>query len=388
MDLDSKVTLKDRVCQITWGWYSMSMATGGIAVLLYRTPHKFTGLETIGKIIYILNLFLFLAVTTCMILRFVSKRSALKESFQSGHETYFASTCLLSIATIILGAESYGSNSCGPWLQVALRIVFWIYVALSTLLAISHNWYLYHLAMAKKQPFPIVQLLPSFPAMLSGTIASSIAASQPRDQALPILIGGVTLQGFGFIKSLLIYGEYQYFLAKRGLPERSKRPQMFIAVGPWSFTALALIGMAKEAVEIFPSRYIISYADPESIGSVTLSTGDIAVMMASFVAIFVWTMAFFHFCIALVSVLASARVFGGEGAPPMSVVYWAMVFPNTGFVIATISIGQVLQSEGILWVSSIMTVLQVAMWLGVGITTIVAIVRRKMLWPEDVKRCA
>jgi tellurite resistance protein TehA-like permease len=364
------------------------MATGGIAVLLYRTPHQFTGLEIIGKIIYIFNLVLFLAITSCMILRFLAKPSALKESFQSGHETYFAPTCLLSIATIILGAESYGSSSCGPWLQVALRIVFWIYVALSTLLAIFHNWYLYHLAMAKQQPFPIVQLLPSFPAMLSGTIASSIAASQPREQALPILIGGVTLQGFGFIMSLLIYGEYQYYLAKHGLPEPSKRPQMFIAVGPCSFTALALIGMAKEAVEIFPLRYIISYADPESIGSVTVSTGDIAMVIASFFAIFVWTMAFFHFCIALISVFASAGIFGGEGVPGVSVVYWAMVFPNTGFIIATISIGQVLQSEGILWVSSVMTVLQVAMWLGVGVATILGIARRQILWPEDAKRSA
>jgi tellurite resistance protein TehA-like permease len=388
MNLDGSVTLKDRVCQITWGWYSLSMATGGMAVLLYRTPHQFTGLEIIGKIIYIFNLLLFLAITSCMILRFLAKPSALKKSFQSGHETYFAPTCLLSIATIILGAETYGSSSCGPWLQVALRIVFWIYAALSTLLAIFHNWYLYHLAMAKQQPFPVVQLLPSFPAMLSGTIASSIAASQPREQALPILIGGVTLQGFGFIMSLLIYGEYQYFLAKHGLPEPSKRPQMFIAVGPCSFTALALIGMAKEAVEIFPLRYIISYADPESVGSAAVSTGDISMVIASFFAIFVWTMAFFHFCIALVSVLASAGIFGGEGAPGISVVYWSMVFPNTGFIIATISIGQALQSEGILWVSSVMTVLQVAMWLGVGGATILGIARRQILWPEDVKRSA
>ncbi|KAE8408877.1 hypothetical protein BDV37DRAFT_237484 [Aspergillus pseudonomiae] len=27
-----KVSLKERLCQVTCGWYSMSMATGGIAV--------------------------------------------------------------------------------------------------------------------------------------------------------------------------------------------------------------------------------------------------------------------------------------------------------------------------------------------------------------------
>jgi tellurite resistance protein TehA-like permease len=361
------------------------MATGGIAVLLYRTPHQFTGLEIIGKIVYIFNLALFLAITACMGLRFISRPSAVKESFRDCNESYFAPTCLLAIATIILGAEAYGTSACGPWLQVALRIVFWIYVALATLMAVFHNWYLYHLSMGHHQPFPIVRLLPSFPAMLSGTIASSIATNQPRDQALPILIGGVTLQGFGFIMSLLIYAEYQYFLAKHGLPERAERPQMFIAVGPWSFTALALIGMAKEAVKVFPSRYIVSFADPQSPESVPVSTGDIALVIASFFAIFVWTMAFFHFCIAAISVLASTKMLGGAGAPSMAVVWWSMVFPNTGFIIATISIGQVLQSPAILWVSSVMTVLQVIMWLAVGGATIIAVARRRMLWPEDVK---
>ncbi|KGO70700.1 C4-dicarboxylate transporter/malic acid transport protein [Penicillium expansum] len=386
MFLADRVTLKERLCQIKWGWYSMSMATGGISVLLYRTPHQFTGLEIIGKIIYIFNLAFFLAITSCMAVRFISRPVALKESFRDGNESYYAPTCLLAIATIILGAVGYGTSACGPWLQIALGIVFWIYVALSTLSAIFHNWYLYHLAMASQQPFPIAQLLPSFPAMLSGTIASSIAANQPRDQAIPILIGGATLQGFGFIMSLLIYAEYQYFLAKHGLPERAKRPQMFIAVGPWSFTALALIGMAKEAVKALPSRYIISYADPMSTGNTTVSTGDIALVIASFFAIFVWTMAFFHLCIAAISILASAKMFGGAGAPPMSVVYWGMVFPNTGFIIATISIGEVLQSPAILWVTSVLTVLQVMMWLGVGCATILAVARRQMLWPEGVKR--
>ena len=43
------------------------------------------------------------------------------------------------------------------------------------------------------------------------------------------------------------------------------------------------------------------------------------------------------------------------------------MFPNTGLVIATVSIEQVLQSEALLWVSSLMTVLQVSIWLAVGL---------------------
>ncbi|KAJ5566692.1 uncharacterized protein N7459_010074 [Penicillium hispanicum] len=359
------------------------MATGGIAILLSETPHRFTGLEIIGKIIYIVNLILFFTITFCMGLRFLVQPIASKESLQDRNETYFAPTCLLAIATIIIGAEAYGSSSCGPWLQDAMRVAFWIYCAICFLWAIFHNWYLFHRGMASHQPFPIIRLLPSFPAMLSGTIASSIATNQPRHQALSILIGGITMQGFGFIISLFIYGEYHYFLNKHGLPPRHERPEMFIAVGPWSFTALALIGMAEEAVEKFPSHYIITSMSPPSTGSVSANTGNITLIIASLIAIFIWSMAFFHFCIAMVSVLASSRIFGGAGLVGMSLPYWSMVFPNTGFVIATIRIGEVLQSEAILWVSSIMTVLQVAVWLAAGLATIVAVMKRQMLWPEE-----
>ncbi|KAB8225080.1 voltage-dependent anion channel [Aspergillus novoparasiticus] len=381
-----KVFLRERLCQVTWGWYSMSMATGGIAVLLYNTPHQFTGLETIGKIVYIFNLVLFLSISLCLSFRFLTNSSALKESFQHSNETHFVGTCLLAFATIIIGAESYGTSACGPWLQIALRIVFWIYVAISIIEAIFHNWYLYHHSMASEQPFALVRLLPSFPAMLSGTIASVIASKQPQKHALPIIIGGTTLQGFGFLMSLFIYGEYFYRLNKSGLPKPSERPEMFIAVGPWSFTALALIGMANAAVEKFPVRYIISYADSSSRETVTVTTGDIAMVIAALAGIFLWAIAFFCLCIAIASVLALCKLLGGGGAPGMSLPYWSMVFPNTGFVIATIRIGQVLQSEAVLWVASAMTILQVAIWLIASVATIWAVWTRRMLWPADAEQ--
>ncbi|KAL4781128.1 voltage-dependent anion channel [Aspergillus varians] len=373
--MDSKPTsIRDRLCQVAWSWYSMSMATGGIAVLLYNTPHQFPGLNTIGKIFYIFNLVLFFAISFCLAVRFLSRSSALTESFQDPDETHFVATCPLALATIIIGASSYGTEACGPWLPVALRVVFWIYVAVAMLQAIVHNWYLYHAHMAHAQPFAIVRLLPSFPAMLSGTIASVLASNQPDDQAVTMIIGGTTLQGFGFTMCLFIYAEYFYRMNKDGLPPAAQRPAMFIAVGPWSFTALALIGLADAAVEKFPAGYLIASASGDP---VAVATGQIALVLASLTAIFLWTLAFYCLCVAILSLVTPCRALGGDGGvAPMSIVYWSMVFPNTGFVMATIKIGQVLQSEAVLWVSSVLTVLQVAIWLGVGTATVWMLVRR------------
>ncbi|KAL2849263.1 voltage-dependent anion channel [Aspergillus pseudoustus] len=363
--MEKKTSIRDRVSQVTWGWFSISMATGGIAVLLYNTPHRFAGLETIGKIVYIFNLVLFKAISLCLAIRFVSRRAALKGSFQHPNETHFIATCPLALATIILGASTYGTPACGPWLITALRVVFWIYVALSTLQAILHNWYLYHLHLASKQPFAIPRLLPSFPAMLSGTIASVLASHQPAHHAVPILVAGITLQGFGFVMSLFIYAEYFYRLNKDGLPAATERPELFIAVGPWSFTALAVIGMAEGAVQKVPVDWLISSSSPESLSSIAPTAAQVSLILASLVAIFLWFLAFYSLCIAILSMFSLCRVFGGQGVPPMSLPWWSMVFPNTGFVIATIRIGTVLQSEAVLWVASAMTILQVAVWLAV-----------------------
>ena len=40
-----------------------------------------------------------------------------------------------------------------------------------------------------------------------------------------------------------------------------------------------------------------------------------------------------------------------------SLVNWAIVFPNVGFTIAVIDIGEQLESQGIQWVGSIMSIL-------------------------------
>lgn len=57
------------------------------------------------------------------------------------------------------------------------------------------------------------------------------------------------------------------------------------------------------------------------------------------------------------------------------------MFPNVGFTIATIQIGDALVSEGVKWVASGMTIVLVAVWLFVGCTHVRAVWKREILWP-------
>jgi len=199
--------------------------------------------------------------------------------------------------------------------------------------------------------------------MLSGTIASLIAPDQPPEQRLPIIIAGVTFQGLGILVSMIMYPIYLGHLMVDGLPAIDLRPGMFISVGPPCFTSLALIGMGNA----LPPNYSFFASHPIAI--------EVLQTVALFTACFLWSLGFWFFCISLISAV------GGIPKMTFHLTWWAFVFPNVGFTIATIEIGREFESEGILWVGSGMTVLVVLGWMFVFVSHMTAVWRHKILWP-------
>lgn len=80
----------------------------------------------------------------------------------------------------------------------------------------------YHLLFTGKpltlQSMTPAWILPVFPIMLSGTVASVISGSQPPHQAIPILVAGTTFQGLGILISVFMYSNYIGRLMSSGLP--------------------------------------------------------------------------------------------------------------------------------------------------------------------------
>ncbi|KAH0386262.1 hypothetical protein KCU89_g17102, partial [Aureobasidium melanogenum] len=64
-----------------------------------------------------------------------------------------------------------------------------------------------------------------------------------------------------------------------------------------------------------------------------------------------------------------------------SLVNWALVFPNTGFTIAVIDIGEQFQSQGVMWVGSIMSIFIFIAWFFTIIFHAKAVLTRRMMMP-------
>ncbi|KAI9731823.1 MAG: hypothetical protein M1818_007688 [Claussenomyces sp. TS43310] len=371
-DLDGwHVGFKERMHHFTWTWFTLTMSTGGLALLLSATPHRFNGLNTIGTVFFILNLVFFVILVAGISARFYMFPGTFTRSIYHPTESLLFPTPFLTIAVIIGGIQKYGVPHSGPWLLQTERVLFWIYCAISFAVAISQYYILFTGRNHTVQNMTPSWILPVFPVMLAGTIGGMIAGSQPAEKAMPIIVAGVTFQGLGMMVSSLMYSLYLGRLMSDGLPEPDLRPGMFIAVGPPAFTGLALIGLSKAV----PANY--SYFETFPAARETVQT------IATFTAVFLWSLSFWLFAISLMSCLFAIR------AMKFHLTWWSFVFPNVGFTIATIDIGEQLQSEGILWLGSAMTCILVGMWFFVIICHIKAVLNKEIMWPgkdEDAEK--
>ncbi|KAK1247669.1 hypothetical protein MKX07_000557 [Trichoderma sp. CBMAI-0711] len=354
-----KLPIRQRLQHFTWAWYTLPMSTGGLSLLIYAQPYQFAGERVIGLVVYIINLIIFSLVTMAMMARFFLHAGEFVRSITHPREGFFVPTFFLSLATIITSTQRYAIPDDHPILEPAVKIAFWVYVALTAVLALGQYSYVFAAHNLSLKTFMPTLILPIFPIMLSGTIASVIAGTQPEFDAMPILVAGLTCQGLGMSVAILMYAHMIGRLLQFGLPNREHRPGLFMCVGPPAFTALALVGMANGV--------------PEGISELGIDKSVIQVV-AILVAVFLWALSFWWFGIAVIAVVSSPPKYFHLG-------WWAMVFPNTGFTLATISIAKELLSPSLQWVTIGMSCCIFTIFIFVFVNHVRAVVIQDIMYP-------
>jgi len=305
----------------------------------------------------------YIVITALISYRFVKYPGTFTKSLTHPTESFFFGAALLSSATIIGSMGYYGAESCGPWLGVAYRVLFWIYFAAAISLFIGQYYMLFINPAIRAEDLNPAWDLPILPTMLAGTVASIGAPLQPVSQAIPIIVAGLTAQGLGMLVSLVMLSNYAMRMIQYGLPSPNARPAMFIAVGPPAFTALAMIELANAwpVTRDFAGSSIIAIQAMR--------------IFATFSAVFIWGLALWIFVISALACIAARKQLS------FHLNWWAFVFPNVGFTISVIAIGKEFQSQGVLWVGSVMTILLVCVYLYVLANNVYAVLAKRILYP-------
>jgi tellurite resistance protein TehA-like permease len=66
-------------------------------------------------------------------LRFIVHRGSFERSFLEPSESLFIPASVISVGIILMTIAQYGIPETGRWLQVAFKVLFWIYAALAFL---------------------------------------------------------------------------------------------------------------------------------------------------------------------------------------------------------------------------------------------------------------
>ncbi|WPB06861.1 uncharacterized protein RHO25_011521 [Cercospora beticola] len=338
----------------TFSWFTCTQSTGGISILLSSSPKTFPGLTTIGTIIFLFNIALFILFTFLLILRWKYNPGLIRKSFTTPPECYFFGSFWLTLATMIINMERYGTPHCGLWLVTTIRILFWLYAGISLTSATVHMVIISKYVDIKVLDFPSPAFILILNAMLTGTAAGAIAQSQPVEQRVPIMVAGVAYQGLGWIMCVIFLTFVFGNLLERGWPVVDLRGGLFIMVGTAGFTIVALIGCARAA----PADYGYFATHPIA--------GEVLLIVATWTGIFLWLFCVFVFGVAFLIIMAGLfEKREGKWRIDMSWnnASWALIFPNVGWVLGTVYLGEELQSEAIAWVSVAMIIALVAVWL-------------------------
>ena len=213
-----------------------------------------------------------------------------------------------------------------------------------------------------------IWIFPVYPLLIIGPHAGVLAQTLPQARAFDIIIGGWTLQGIGFLVSMMIYSAYIYRLMTQKLPMESTRPGMFVSVGPAAFTAAGTLGMATGSQTALPAGFM----SDDRLAAVIIET------IALFTSLWIWGLAFWFFFISVGAHWSCVK----HGRMTFTMTWFSYVFPNTALITATFAVGKALKSRAIQIVGCVMTPILIIVWFGVFGMMFRAIYLKQILWPQ------
>lgn len=353
--------------------------------------------------------------------RFYLYPATFKASFRHPTESLFIPASIISVGTILINITQYGVGKAGLWLTTGMVWCFWIYSALAVMFSCGIFLIMYVTSPHSLLPSPHqplsgnlltntprwstqthtisrmtpIWIFPAYPLLIIGPFAGTLAAKTTGSRALAIIVGGYTLQGIGFMVSLMIYSAFLYRLMTQKLPKESLRPGMFVSVGPSGFTIAGLVTMGAQLPRIVaevggafmtasdaspaPSTLTFVISDADAHMTTGLFAAEVSRILANWAGLWLWGLALWFFFVSV----------GAHWTPltnwrmDFGMTWFSFVFPNTALTIATFSVARALDNNRpIEIVGCVLSVALVLVWGFVTGSMVYAVLGKQILWPQ------
>ncbi|KAL5358893.1 sulfite efflux pump SSU1 [Aspergillus floccosus] len=352
------------VRNFTPSWFSVTMGTGIVAILLNTLPYNAHWLYWISVVIFALNVLLFAVGCILSLLRYTLYPEIFRVMIAHPVQSMFLGTVPMGFATIVNMFCFVCVPAWGDWTQ-SVAWGMWIFDAvLSVVTALS----LPFLLMAHPNEFQLssmtaVWLLPIVSCIVAGSSGGIVAGvlTNPQHALWTVLVSYV-LWGMGLPLALMVMVIYLQRLTLHKIPPKAVIVSVFLPLGPLGQSGFGILRLGKVAREVFPQTDTL---DAEA-GAIFYTVGFLS-------ALILWSFGLVWLFFALASIVRSKTF-------PFNIGWWGFTFPLGVFATCTCEMGRELPSQFFRILGTMVSLCVVVLWGVVSVGTLKGVVSGRMFY--------
>ncbi|CAD6443435.1 de0cef8f-ec8b-412b-afe1-d6da64ca230e [Sclerotinia trifoliorum] len=207
------------VRNFTPSWFSVTMGTGIVSILLHNLPYNGAWLKYISIVIFVLNIFLFCTFLLVSLLRYILYPQIWKAMIRHPAQSLFLGTFPMGLATIVNMIVFVCVPAWGPWVVDLAWTLWWVDAVISVATCFYLPFVIMSLHTVELSTMTAAWLLPIVAPIVASASGGIVASVLPNPQhALWTLIISYILFGTGFPLAMTILVIYFQRLTVYKLP--------------------------------------------------------------------------------------------------------------------------------------------------------------------------
>lgn len=342
------------VRNFTPSWFTVTMGTGLVAVLLETFPWNADWLYYLSIIVFCFNIGLFSIFIGVSLIRYTVWPEIWSAMIHHPNQALFVGAVPMSLSTIVNMIVFVCVPAWGIW----TGYFAWALWMVDAILSMASAIYMPFLLIKKTQEADLrmmtaLQLLPVIATVVAAASAGVVAAILPHpQQALATVIVGYVLWGIGVPSSFMLLVIYFQRLAVYKIPPREIIVSTFLPLGPLNMGAFGIMQLGNVALRLFPRT-----------NTILPLAGEIVYTGSVILGLIMWSFSLLWFFFAVASIVHSKKF-------PFNMGWWGFVFPIGTFALSSNKLATEIPSLFFRVIGAIATVCVCILWIIVALATL------------------
>jgi len=315
------------VRNFTPNWFTVTMGTGALALVLNQLPLDLPALHLVGMSLWLADVGLFTLFSLLYIARWVMFPQEAKRIFHHPVMSMFFGAIPMGLATIVNGFLAFGPELIGNQAVAFAHVLWWLDAGMSVLCGLAIPYFMFTRQEHRIEKLTAVWLLPIVACEVAAASAGLLAPHLGPSEAFNVLVLGYVLWACSVPLAMSILVLLVLRLALHKLPERDMGVSAWLALGPIGTGALGMLLLGGDAPTIFAANGL------SSVGNVAFGLGVIG-------GIVLWGYGAWWLALALLKTARYLR----EGLP-FNLGWWGFTFPLAVYTLATLALARTTRLE-------------------------------------------